>query len=71
MGYIFLLVGLGLSSYIYSLDGVTTYQYLSYATSYVLEHSLTGTVTTAGSIIIAVGKPFMAKLADYIGRGET
>ncbi|KAM3581079.1 hypothetical protein VKS41_006524 [Umbelopsis sp. WA50703] len=70
-GYIFLLVGLGLASYIYSLDGVTTYQYLSYATSSVLDHSLTGSVTTAGAIIIAVGKPFMAKLADYIGRGET
>ncbi|KAJ2962514.1 hypothetical protein NQZ79_g2376 [Umbelopsis isabellina] len=70
-GYIFLLVGLGLASYIYSLDGVTTYQYLSYATSSVLDHSMTGAVTTAGAIIIAVGKPFMAKLADYIGRGET
>lgn len=66
-----MLVGLGLASYIYSLDGGTTYQYLAYATSSVLQHSLTGTVTTAGAIVTAVGKPFMAKLADYIGRGET
>jgi hypothetical protein len=70
-GYYTLLGSLGLASYIYSLDGVTTWQYLSYATSYVLEHSMTGTVSTAGAIIIAIGKPFMAKLADYIGRGET
>ncbi|KAI9315575.1 major facilitator superfamily domain-containing protein [Dichotomocladium elegans] len=70
-GYIYLLLGLVLASYIYSLDGTTTWQYLAYASSSVLEHSLSGTVQTAGSIIIAVGKPFMAKLADYIGRGET
>ncbi|CDS08827.1 hypothetical protein LRAMOSA10188 [Lichtheimia ramosa] len=70
-GYIFLLCGLFLASYIYSLDGVTTYQYLATATSALNEHSMSGTVSTAGAIIIAVGKPFMAKLADYIGRGET
>lgn len=66
-----MLCGLFLASYIYSLDGVTTYQYLATATSALNEHSMSGTVSTAGAIIIAVGKPFMAKLADYIGRGET
>lgn len=34
------------------------------STSNVLEHSLSGTITTAQGIIIAVGKPLMAKLAD-------
>jgi hypothetical protein len=34
------------------------------STSTVLEHSLSGTISTAQAIIIAVGKPFMAKLAD-------
>lgn len=76
------------------MKGNTTYLFLAEATSSVLEHSLTGTVTTAGSffllraqlngladrfflldftaaIIIAVGKPFMGKLADFLGRGET
>ncbi|KAK8865789.1 hypothetical protein IAR55_000936 [Kwoniella newhampshirensis] len=67
----FLFIGIALSSYIYSLDGTTTYQYLSYATSSVLHHSVAGTISTANAIIIAVGKPLMAKLADVIGRGET
>ncbi|TYJ53742.1 hypothetical protein B9479_005650 [Cryptococcus floricola] len=67
----FLFIGIALSAYIYSLDGTTTWQYLAYATSYVLEHSVSGTITTANAIIIAVGKPMMAKLADVVGRGET
>ncbi|KAK4688897.1 MFS transporter, SIT family, siderophore-iron:H+ symporter, partial [Tremellales sp. Uapishka_1] len=84
----FLFIGIGLMAYIYSLDGVTTYQYLNYAlvlvllhryltysaslcsTSTVLEHSLSGTITTAQGIILAVGKPLMAKIADTIGRAE-
>ncbi|KAI9322771.1 major facilitator superfamily domain-containing protein, partial [Dichotomocladium elegans] len=70
-GYYVLVAGLFVASYIYSLDGLTTYNYLAIATSTVMKHSLTGTVTVAGSIIMAVGKPFMAKLADYLGRGET
>ena len=52
-------------------SGVTSWQYLSYATSTVLKVSLSGTISTAAAIIIAVGKPFMAKLADVFGRGET
>ncbi|WWD18029.1 hypothetical protein CI109_102476 [Kwoniella shandongensis] len=67
----FLFIGIALSSYIYSLDGTTTYLYLSYATSSVLQHSVAGTISTANAIIIAVGKPLMAKLADVVGRGET
>ncbi|KAJ9122246.1 hypothetical protein QFC22_001666 [Naganishia vaughanmartiniae] len=62
---------IALASYIYSLDGMTSWQYMSYATSTVLKVSLSGTITTAAAIIIAVGKPFMAKLADVFGRGET
>jgi hypothetical protein len=34
------------------------------STSTVLEHSLSGTISTTQAIIVAVGKPFMAKLAD-------
>lgn len=57
------------------------------STSTVLEHSLSGSIATAQGIIVAVGKPLMAKLADVsvpstvrskyrsqknrIGRGET
>ena len=36
----------------------------SLSTSTVLEHSLSGTISTAQAIIIAVGNPLMAKLAD-------
>ncbi|ORX37004.1 major facilitator superfamily domain-containing protein [Kockovaella imperatae] len=64
-------IGIALSAYIYSLDGVTTWQYLSYATSTVLKQSLSGTISTAQAIIIAIGKPLMAKLADVMGRAET
>lgn len=35
-----------------------------FSTSYVLDHSVSGTISTANAIIIAVGKPLMAKLAD-------
>ncbi|CED82571.1 Predicted transporter (major facilitator superfamily) [Phaffia rhodozyma] len=66
-----LLISIGLASYVYSLDGVTTYLFLYQATSTVLDHSLSGTVTTAAAIIIAVGKPAFAKFADVFGRGET
>jgi len=37
---------------------------LTISTSAVLEHSVAGTITTAQAIIIAIGKPLMAKLAD-------
>ncbi|BEJ15902.1 hypothetical protein CspHIS471_0505070 [Cutaneotrichosporon sp. HIS471] len=63
-------LGLALAAYIYSLDGMTTYQYLSFATSAVHHHSSAGTIGTVQAIIIAVGKPFMAKVADVCGRGE-
>ncbi|KLT45268.1 MFS general substrate transporter [Cutaneotrichosporon oleaginosum] len=63
-------LGIALAAYIYSLDGMTTYQYLSFATSAVRHHSSAGTIGTVQAIIIAVGKPFMAKIADVCGRGE-
>lgn len=40
------------------------WQQLTYRTSAVFKHSLSGTLTTAQAIIIAVGKPLMAKLSD-------
>lgn len=42
---------LGLASYIYSLDGSTTYTYLAYATSTFGEHSLISSIQVAQSII--------------------
>ena len=43
---------------------------MAIATSSFGQHSMLGTVSTAGAIIISVGKPFYAKLADYVGRAE-
>ncbi|KAI0755989.1 drug:h+ antiporter [Irpex lacteus] len=65
----FLFLGLALASYIYSLDGTTTYTYLAYATSAFGEHSLISSVQVAQSVIIACGKPVIAKLADTTSRG--
>ncbi|GAA6013856.1 hypothetical protein JCM11491_000447 [Sporobolomyces phaffii] len=65
-----LFVGVALASYIYSLEGTTTYQYLAYATSSFSAHSLLGAISTAQAIILAVTKPFAAKFADVAGRAE-
>ncbi|KAG6862553.1 hypothetical protein C0995_000101 [Termitomyces sp. Mi166 len=64
-----LFLGLGLAAYIYSLDGSTTYTYLSYAASAFEDHTLISTIQVAQSIIIAVGKPVIAKVADVTSRG--
>ncbi|KAG1814292.1 MFS general substrate transporter [Suillus subaureus] len=64
-----LFVGIGLASYIYSLDASTTYAYLTFATSYFGEHSLISSITVVQSLIIAVGKPVIAKIADVSSRG--
>ncbi|GAA5884753.1 hypothetical protein JCM3774_005805 [Rhodotorula dairenensis] len=65
-----LAVGIALASYIYSLDGTTTYQYQAYATSSFAQHSLLGAIATAQAIVLAVTKPFAAKFADVLGRAE-
>ncbi|KAI9271902.1 major facilitator superfamily domain-containing protein, partial [Phascolomyces articulosus] len=69
-GYFLLLIGILMVYYIYSLDGTTTFNYMAMATSSFGQHSILGTVATAGAIIISIGKPFYAKLADYVGRAE-
>ncbi|KAF5368687.1 hypothetical protein D9615_010309 [Tricholomella constricta] len=64
-----LFIGLGLAAYIYSLDGTTTYTYLYFAASEFKGHSLISPIQVAQSIIIAVGKPIVAKIADVKSRG--
>ncbi|KAH9895800.1 drug:h+ antiporter [Cubamyces lactineus] len=66
-----LFVGIGLASYIYSLDGQTTYNYLAFATSTFDKHGLISTIQVAQSIIIACGKPVIAKVADVSSRGTS
>ncbi|GAA5886423.1 hypothetical protein JCM5296_001901 [Sporobolomyces johnsonii] len=65
-----LFLGIALASYIYSLDGTTTYQYQAYAVSSFSSHSLLGAISTAQAIILAVTKPFSAKVSDSWGRAE-
>ncbi|KAF6745245.1 drug:h+ antiporter [Ephemerocybe angulata] len=64
-----LFISLGLAAYIYSLDGTTTYSYLNFATSAFDDHSLISTIQVAQGIVIAVGKPVIAKIADVQSRG--
>ncbi|PAV16768.1 MFS polyamine transporter [Pyrrhoderma noxium] len=59
---------LALACYIYSLDGCTTSSYLTFAASALNDHSLISSVQVAQSIIIAVGKPVIAKVADVSSR---
>lgn len=55
----------------YELDNTTVYTYMVYATSSFNEISKLSTLSTSGTIIWAVIKPFVAKLSDVLGRGET
>ncbi|KAG1719745.1 hypothetical protein EDD22DRAFT_939019, partial [Suillus occidentalis] len=64
-----LFIGIGLASYIYSLDASTTYAYLTFATSFFGKHSLISSITVAQSLIVAVGKPVIAKVANVSSRG--
>ncbi|KAI0801567.1 hypothetical protein C8Q74DRAFT_1215116, partial [Fomes fomentarius] len=66
----FLFVGIGLASYIYSLDNQTTYNYLPWATSDYDKHSLISTIQVAQSVILACGKPVIAKFADVRSRAQ-
>ncbi|KAF5327482.1 hypothetical protein D9619_005131 [Psilocybe cf. subviscida] len=64
-----LFISLGLAAYIYSLDGTTTYTYLAYVTSSFERHAFIATIQVAQSIIVACGKPVIAKIADVGSRG--
>ena len=48
-----LIISIALASYIYSLDGQTTYSYLAFATSAFDKHGLISTIQVAQSIISA------------------
>ncbi|KAI5476706.1 MFS transporter, drug:H+ antiporter [Pseudohyphozyma bogoriensis] len=63
-------IGVALASYVYSLEGETTYLYLAQATSFFGEHSLLAAVTTVQAITLAVCKPVAAKITDVFGRAE-
>ncbi|KIN99039.1 hypothetical protein M404DRAFT_16569 [Pisolithus tinctorius Marx 270] len=64
-----LFASLALASFVYALDSSTTPAYLTFATSSFGEHSLIGAITVVQSLIVAVGKPVIAKIADVSSRG--
>lgn len=63
-----LYLSIALIAYVYSLDSNTTSSFLPFATSAFSSHSSIGTIEVAAEIIAAVGKPFIAKLADITSR---
>ncbi|KAI0334669.1 MFS general substrate transporter [Cubamyces sp. BRFM 1775] len=65
----FLFIGIALASYVYSLDNQTTSNYLAFATSHFGAHTLISSLQVAQSILVACGKPIIAKVADVTSRG--
>ncbi|KAI9069135.1 MFS general substrate transporter, partial [Trametes sanguinea] len=65
----FLFIGIALASYVYSLDNQTTSNYLAFATSYFGAHTMISSLQVAQSILVACGKPIIAKVADVTSRG--
>ena len=63
-----LYLSIALIAYVYSLDSNTTSSFLPFATSAFDSHSSIGTIEVAADIIAAVGKPFIAKIADITSR---
>ncbi|GMM33709.1 hypothetical protein DASC09_010340 [Saccharomycopsis crataegensis] len=60
-----------LTAWVATLDNSTTYNYQPYATSSFGRHSMLSTLTIANSVISAVCKPFIAKIADFTSRPTT
>lgn len=63
-----LYISLGLAAYVYSLDLTTTYFYTAFATSSFSHHSLLSSIEVAAQVILAVGKPIIARIADLQSR---
>lgn len=65
----FLFIGIALAAYIYSLDAVTTASFPTFAASEFNAHNLIGAISVTQGVIIAVGKPVIAKFTDASSRG--
>ncbi|PVF93335.1 MFS general substrate transporter [Serendipita vermifera] len=63
-----LYISLTLAAYIYGLDSSTTYFYVPFATSSFSNHSLLSSIEVAAQVILAVGKPVIARIADLQSR---
>ncbi|KZT57201.1 MFS general substrate transporter [Calocera cornea HHB12733] len=69
-GTVALWIGVGLSSFMYTLDNGTNYQWGSYATTQFNNYPAYAAIQCASSILLALGKPLFAKIMDSIGRAE-
>ncbi|EJT98469.1 MFS general substrate transporter [Dacryopinax primogenitus] len=69
-GSIALWIGVGLSSFMYTLDNGTNYQWGSYATTQFNNYPAYAAIQCASSILLALGKPLFAKIMDSLGRAE-
>ncbi|KZO99452.1 MFS general substrate transporter [Calocera viscosa TUFC12733] len=69
-GSVALWIGVGLSSFMYTLDNGTNYQWGSYATTQFNNYPAYAAIQCASSILLALGKPLFAKIMDSIGRAE-
>ncbi|CAO1615295.1 unnamed protein product [Parajaminaea phylloscopi] len=67
-----LVVSIMLTMFVYALDGAVTSKFFSImAASYFGKHADIATVSVASSIISAVSKPFIGKMADITSRPTT
>lgn len=62
-------IGIGLTSYVYSLDNGTTYAYLQQAAQ-AQNYPLYTAASVIQQVIIAIGKLPIAKLSDVFGRAQ-
>lgn len=63
-----LYTSLYLAAYVYSLESSTTYFYTPFATSAFRSHSLLSSVEVVSQLILGVGKPIIARIADLQSR---
>ncbi|PCH36238.1 drug:h+ antiporter [Wolfiporia cocos MD-104 SS10] len=63
-------VGIALASYMYGLDNNTNWEWGTYATNEFGHSNWYSAIQCAMSILLAIGKPFFAKITDVIGRAE-
>ncbi|KAH9831158.1 drug:h+ antiporter [Rhodofomes roseus] len=63
-------LGIGLASYMYGLDNNTSWEFGTYATNEFGHANWYSAIQCAMAILLALGKPFFAKITDVIGRAE-
>ncbi|KAI0726609.1 drug:h+ antiporter [Fomitopsis betulina] len=63
-------LGIALASYMYGLDNNTNWEFGTYASNEFGHANWYSAIQCAMAILLALGKPFFAKITDVIGRAE-